>query len=45
VSIEFWLRFDLQTRPTRFAINFLFITARCERKVRSCVKLFEFFPG
>ena len=43
VSIEFWLRFDLQTRPTRFAINFLFITARAERKFRSCVKLFDFF--
>ena len=45
VSIEFWLRFEPQTRPTRFAINFLFITARAERKVRSCVKLFDFFPG
>jgi len=45
VSIEFWLRFELQTRPTRFAINFLFITVRAERKVCSCVKLFDFFPG
>ena len=45
VSIEFWLRFEPQTRPTGFAINFLFITARAERKVRSCVKLFDFFPG
>jgi len=45
VSIEFWLRFEPQTRPTRFAINFLFITARAERKVRLCVKLFDFFPG
>jgi len=45
VSIEFWLRFELQTRPTRLAINFLLITARVERKVRSCVKLFDFFRG
>jgi len=43
MSIEFWLRFEAQTRPTRLAINFLFITARAERKVRSCVKLFDFF--
>ena len=43
MSIEFWLRFEPQTRPTRFAINFLFITARAERKVRPCVKLFDFF--
>jgi len=27
VSVEFWLRFEPQIRPTRFAINFLFITA------------------
>jgi len=45
VSIEFWLRFEPQTRPTRLAINSLFITARAERKVRPCVKLFNFFPG
>ena len=45
VSVEFWLRFEPQTRPTRFAINILFITVRYERKVRSCVKLFDFFPG
>jgi len=44
VSIEFWLKFEPRTRPTRFAINFLFITARAERKVRLCVKLFDFFP-
>ena len=43
VSIEFWPRFEPQTRPTRFAINLLFITARAGRKVRSCVKLFGFF--
>jgi len=45
VSIEFRLTFEPQNRPTWFAINFLFITARAERKVRSCVKLFDFFPG
>jgi len=28
---------------TGFAINFLFITASAERKVRLCVKLFDFF--
>jgi len=43
VSIEFWLRLKLQIHPTRLGINFLFITARAERKVRSCVKLFDFF--
>jgi len=44
VSIEFWLRFEAQIRPTGFAINFLFITARAERKVRLCMKLLYFFP-
>ena len=44
VSTEFWLRFEPQIRPTRFAINFLFITARTERKVH-CAKLFDFFRG
>jgi len=43
VSIEFCLRFELQIRPTRFTINFVFSTARAERKVRLCVKLFDFF--
>ena len=43
MSIEFWLRFEAQIRPTRLAINFLLITARAERKVRLCVKLFDFF--
>ena len=43
VSIEFWLRFEPQIRPTRLAISFLLITARAERKIRSCVKLFDFF--
>jgi len=28
VSIEFWLRFEVQIRPTRLAINFLLITAK-----------------
>jgi len=41
VLAEIWA----QTRPTRSAINFLLITARAERKVRPCVKLFDFFPG
>jgi len=44
MSIDFWLRFQPQIRPTEFAINFLFITASAERKVRLCVKLFDFFP-
>ena len=44
VSIEFWLRFEPQIRPTRFAINFLFITARAERQVHMYVKLIDFFP-
>ena len=43
MSVEFWLRFDSQIRPTGMAINFLFITARAERKVRLCAKLFDFF--
>ena len=45
VSAEFWLRSEPQILPTRSAINFLFVTARAERKVRLCVKLFEFFRG
>ena len=40
VSIECWLRFESQTRPARFTINFLFITARAERKVRIALKKF-----
>ena len=43
VSTESWLRFQPHIRPTRLAINFLFITARAERKVRLCVELFDFF--
>jgi len=45
VSTLFWLRFERQIRPTRLAINFLFITVRAERKVRLCVKLLDFFRG
>ena len=45
VSIEFWLRFESQIRPTRLAIYFLFITVRSEWKVRLCAKLFDFFRG
>jgi len=45
VCTEFWLRFEPQISPTRLAINFLFVTARAERKVRLCVKLFDFFRG
>ena len=44
VSIKFWLRFDSHIRPTKFGINFLFTTARAQRKNRLCVKLFDFFP-
>jgi len=44
VSTEFWLRFEPQIRPIRFTIKFLFNTARVERKVRLCLKLFDFFP-
>ena len=43
MSVEFWLRFEPQIRPTGLAIYFLFVTARAERKVRLCVKLFDFF--
>ena len=42
VSIEFWLRFEPHIRPTRLAINFLFVTARAERKVRLCVNTHPF---
>jgi len=45
VSTEFWLIFETQIRPTRLSINYLFITARAETKVRFCVKLFDFFRG
>ena len=44
ISTEFWRRFEPQIRRTKFAINFLFITAKAGRKVRLCVKLFNFFP-
>ena len=41
----YWVlaRFEPQIRPKRLEINFLFLTARAERKVRLCVKLFDFF--
>jgi len=46
VSIEFWLRFEPQICPTRLAINFLFVTAKAEKKVRFCVwNCFIFFVG
>ena len=45
VSTEVWLRFDPQILPKRLGINFWFITARTERKVCLCVKLFGFFRG
>ena len=45
LSAEFWLRFEPQIRPTGLAINFLFVTARAERKVRLCAKLFDSFRG
>ena len=43
VGIEFLLKFESQIRPTKLAINFLLIIVTTERKVRSCVKLFDFF--
>jgi len=45
VSIQFWPRVESQIRPIRWAINFSLITARAERKVCLCVKLFDFFRG
>ena len=45
VCIEFWLRFEAQIRPTSLEIIFLLITVRAKRKVRLCVKLFDFFCG
>jgi len=44
-SVEFRLWFEEQILPTRLTINFLFITAKAERKVRLCAKLFDFFRG
>ena len=43
VSILFWLRFEPHIRPKRLEINFLSITVRVDRKLRLCVKLFDFF--
>ena len=45
VSNEFWLRFEPHIRPTKLAINFLFITARAERMICLCVNLLYFFVG
>jgi len=45
VCFEFWLRFEPQISPIRFSIICLFITVRAKRKVRYCVKLFDFFLG
>jgi len=39
VVVEIWA----QTRPTRFAINFLFITARAKRKVRFVCEIVWYF--
>jgi len=44
LCIEFWLIFKPHFCPTRYSINYLFISARVERKVRLCVKLFDFLP-
>ena len=41
MSVDIWLRFEPQISPTRLEINFLFITARAERKIRLCAKLFN----
>jgi len=43
VCTELWLKFEPQVLSTRFAINFLFIDVRTERKVRFYVKLFDSF--
>jgi len=43
VSTEFWLRFEPQIRPSKLAKKNLFIISKAERKVRLCVKLFDFF--
>ena len=43
MCIGLWLKFEPQIRSTRFAINFLFIIATTERKVRFYVKLFDHF--
>jgi len=45
VSVEFWLKFEPQFRPTRLTINFLFITVRAEGKVRLCANCLIFFVG
>jgi len=45
ISIEFWLIFEPQNRPTRSTLSFLFIIVGAERKILLCVKLFDFFRG
>ena len=45
VSIELWLRFEPEIRSTRLETIFLLITSRAKRKVRLCMKLFDFFRG
>ena len=37
------MRFEPLIRPKKLTINILLITARAKRKVRLCVKLFNFF--
>jgi len=44
VCVEFWMRFEPQIKNHKICNNFLFITAKVERKVPLCVKLFGFFP-
>jgi len=41
VLVEIWV----PESSHKIAINILFVTARAERKVRLCVKLFDFFRG
>jgi len=45
VSIEFWLRFESQIRTTRLAINFVFVTARAERRFVCVWNCLIFFVG
>ena len=45
MSIEFWVIFEPQNRPTRSTLSFLFIIVGAERKILLCVKLFDFFSG
>jgi len=45
VSIKFWLRFEPQIPPTTLAINFLFVTARAERRFVCVWNYLVFFVG